>query len=69
MTGNLGEPRLGLLDDKPSGLDAAVNIAMHSGAQVHWVLLYPSAKPANVQGAAQWTSAPATGKRSECQRT
>lgn len=50
ITGNLGEPRLGLSESTWNKLAREVNVVIHNGAQVHWVYPYSNLKPANVQG-------------------
>lgn len=50
VTGSLGEPRLGLSEAQFAALAATVDVVIHNGAQVHWVLPYASMKAANVQG-------------------
>ena len=50
VTGSLGEPRLGLTEAAWARLAAEVDVVVHNGAQVHWVLPYASLRPANVQG-------------------
>lgn len=50
VTGNLGEPRLGLSETTWTKLAQDVNVVIHNGALVHWVYPYSNLKPANVQG-------------------
>jgi L-aminoadipate-semialdehyde dehydrogenase len=50
VTGNLGDPRLGLSESAWNQLARDVNVIVHNGAQVHWVYPYSNLKPANVQG-------------------
>lgn len=50
VTGNLGEPRLGLSEAEFKQLSRDINVIIHNGAQVHWVYPYSNLKPANVQG-------------------
>lgn len=50
VTGSLGEPRLGLSEETFAHLAASVDVVIHNGAQVHWVLPYASLRAANVQG-------------------
>jgi thioester reductase-like protein len=50
VTGNLGEPHLGLQQDVWQRLAKEVSVVIHNGALVHWVYLYSNLKPANVQG-------------------
>jgi L-aminoadipate-semialdehyde dehydrogenase len=50
VTGNLGEPRLGLDIQTWSMLSEEVDVVIHNGAQVHWVYPYSKLKVANVQG-------------------
>lgn len=37
MTGNLGDPKLGLADEVWEELSHSVDIVIHNGALVHWV--------------------------------
>ncbi|RYP01687.1 hypothetical protein DL764_006150 [Monosporascus ibericus] len=62
VTGSLGEPRLGLSEDKFNQLAGEVDVVVHNGAQVHWVLPYSSLKPSNVQGTLDILSLCASGK-------
>jgi L-aminoadipate-semialdehyde dehydrogenase len=50
VTGNLGNPRLGLSAATWNTLAEEVNVIIHNGALVHWVYPYSNLKPANVQG-------------------
>ena len=50
VTGNLGEPRLGLSESTWNTLAEQINVVIHNGALVHWVYPYSNQKPANVQG-------------------
>jgi L-aminoadipate-semialdehyde dehydrogenase len=50
VTGNLGDPKLGLKDDVWQRLTKEVSVVVHNGAMVHWVYPYSNLKPANVQG-------------------
>lgn len=50
VTGNLGEPRLGLSESAWEKLSQEANVIIHNGALVHWVYPYSKLKPANVQG-------------------
>lgn len=62
VTGSLGEPMLGLSEQKFFQLVNEVDVVIHNGAQVHWVLPYSSLKPANVQGTLDILSLCAAGK-------
>lgn len=61
VTGNLGEPRLGLSEAEFKQLTRDINIVIHNGAQVHWVYPYSNLKPANVQGTLDVLALCATG--------
>lgn len=61
VTGNLGDPRLGLSEQIWTTLAQEVNIIIHNGALVHWVYPYSNLKPANVQGTLDILSLCATG--------
>jgi L-aminoadipate-semialdehyde dehydrogenase len=61
VTGNLGDPRLGLSEATWNTLAQEVNIIIHNGALVHWVYPYSNLKPANVQGTLDILSLCATG--------
>lgn len=37
MTGNLGDPKLGLVDELWDELSHSVDVVIHNGALVHWV--------------------------------
>ena len=50
VTGNLGEPRLGLDTEVWSKVADTVDVVIHNGAQVHWVYPYGKLKAPNVQG-------------------
>jgi len=50
VTGNLGEPRLGLDAKAWADLEVKVDVVIHNGAQVHWVSPYSSLKAPNVLG-------------------
>ncbi|ORY56133.1 L-aminoadipate-semialdehyde dehydrogenase-like protein large subunit [Pseudomassariella vexata] len=62
VTGSLGEPRLGLSEERFDRLANEVDVVIHNGAQVHWVLPYSSLKPANVQGTLDILTLCALGK-------
>jgi L-aminoadipate-semialdehyde dehydrogenase len=62
VTGNLGEPRLGLQEDVWQRLAKEVNVVIHNGALVHWVYPYSNLKPANVQGTLDILALCATGE-------
>ncbi|KAN0112598.1 large subunit of L-aminoadipate-semialdehyde dehydrogenase [Hyaloscypha variabilis] len=61
VTGNLGDPKLGLSEATWTSLAQEVNIIIHNGALVHWVYPYSNLKPANVQGTLDILSLCATG--------
>lgn len=50
VTGNLGDPKLGLGDDIWHELSQSVDVVIHNGALVHWVYPYSTLKAPNVQG-------------------
>lgn len=50
LTGNLGDPHLGLSETTWNELAHTANIVIHNGALVHWVYPYTNLKPTNVQG-------------------
>ena len=50
VTGNLGDPRLGLDEEAWINLAQTADLVIHNGAQVHWVYPYSKLKPANVHG-------------------
>ncbi|MCJ1466777.1 large subunit of alpha-aminoadipate reductase [Pseudocyphellaria aurata] len=50
VTGNLGDPKLGLADGVWEELNRSVDIVIHNGALVHWVYPYSKLKGPNVQG-------------------
>jgi L-aminoadipate-semialdehyde dehydrogenase len=50
VTGNLGEPRLGMSEGAWAAVANEANVVIHNGAQVHWVYPYSNLKAANVQG-------------------
>ncbi|KAH8687352.1 L-aminoadipate-semialdehyde dehydrogenase-like protein large subunit [Tricladium varicosporioides] len=61
VTGNLGDPRLGLSETDWNKLAQEVNVIVHNGALVHWVYPYSNLKPANVQGTLDILALCATG--------
>ncbi|RDL40272.1 L-aminoadipate-semialdehyde dehydrogenase [Venustampulla echinocandica] len=61
VTGNLGEPRMGLSETTWNKLAQEVNVVIHNGALVHWVYPYSNLKPANVQGTLDILALCATG--------
>lgn len=61
VTGNLGDPRLGLSESTWNQLTQEVNVVIHNGALVHWVYPYANLKPANVQGTLDILALCATG--------
>ena len=61
VTGNLGDPRLGLSEMVWNRLANEANVVIHNGAQVHWVYPYSKLKPANVQGTLDILALCATG--------
>lgn len=50
VTGNLGEQRLGMEETTWQRITDEVDVVIHNGAQVHWVLPYSNLKAPNVQG-------------------
>ena len=50
VTGNLGDPKLGLADEVWDDLGQSVDVVIHNGALVHWVFPYSKLKAPNVQG-------------------
>ncbi|KAH8601045.1 L-aminoadipate-semialdehyde dehydrogenase large subunit [Bisporella sp. PMI_857] len=62
VTGNLGDPRLGLSESTWDQLAQEVNVVIHNGALVHWVYPYSNLKPANVQGTLDILALCAAGK-------
>ncbi|KAL0941207.1 putative L-aminoadipate-semialdehyde dehydrogenase [Colletotrichum truncatum] len=62
VQGSLGKPLLGLSQERWNTLADEVDVIIHNGAQVHWVLPYSNLKPANVQGTLDVLSLCATGK-------
>lgn len=50
VTGNLGEQRFGMDDHTWQRITDDVDVVIHNGAQVHWVLPYSNLKAPNVQG-------------------
>ncbi|TDZ25510.1 L-2-aminoadipate reductase large subunit [Colletotrichum orbiculare MAFF 240422] len=62
VQGSLGKPLLGLSQERWDSLADEVDIVIHNGAQVHWVLPYSNLKPANVQGTLDVLALCATGK-------
>ena len=61
VTGNLGDPLLGLSKSTWNQLTQEVNVVIHNGALVHWVYPYSNLKPANVQGTLDILALCATG--------
>jgi L-2-aminoadipate reductase len=61
VTGNLGDPRLGLSESTWNELSEKVNVVIHNGAHVHWVYPYSNLKSANVQGTLDILAFCATG--------
>ena len=61
VTGDLGEPRLGLSETTFNDLANEVHVVIHNGAFVHWVYPYSNLKPANVQGTLDILTFCATG--------
>lgn len=62
VTGNLGDPKLGLTEDAWKTLAEEIDVVIHNGAMVHWVYPYSNLKPANVQGTIDILALCATGK-------
>ena len=61
VTGNLGDPRLGLSEATWNKVAQDANVIVHNGALVHWVYPYSNLKPANVQGTLDILALCATG--------
>jgi L-aminoadipate-semialdehyde dehydrogenase len=61
VTGNLGDPRLGLSESTWNKVAQDANVIVHNGALVHWVYPYSNLKPANVQGTLDILALCATG--------
>ena len=62
VTGNLGEPKLGIAEDTYQKLLDEVDVVIHNGAQVHWVYPYAKLKPANVMGTIEALRVCASGR-------
>ncbi|KAI9681335.1 MAG: large subunit of alpha-aminoadipate reductase [Caeruleum heppii] len=62
VTGNLGEPRLGISRAQWELLTDEVDVVIHNGAWVHWVYPYSHLKAANVRGTIDTIKLCATGK-------
>ena len=62
VTGNLGEPRLGIDSADYRTLLQEIDVVIHNGAQVHWVYPYSKLKAANVQGTIEALRMCANGK-------
>ncbi|KAI9839556.1 MAG: large subunit of alpha-aminoadipate reductase [Sarea resinae] len=62
VTGNLGDPKLGLKPEVWDRLSKEVDVVIHNGAWVHWVYPYSNLKPANVHGTIDALALCATGK-------
>ena len=62
ITGNLGEPKLGIADDRYQSLVDEVDVVIHNGAQVHWVYPYAKLRPTNVQGTIEALQMCASGR-------
>lgn len=50
VTGNLGDPKLGLSNEVWDELSQSIDVVIHNGALVHWVFPYSKLKAPNVQG-------------------
>lgn len=50
ITGNLGDPRLGLDEEAWINIAETADVVLHNGAQVHWVYPYSKLRPVNVGG-------------------
>lgn len=62
VTGNLGDPRLGLSEQLWDDLSRRVDVVIHNGALVHWVYPYANLRPANVLGTIDALKLCAVGK-------
>jgi L-2-aminoadipate reductase len=62
VTGNLGDPKLGLAEGVWEKVAQEVDIVIHNGAWVHWVYPYSNLKPSNVLGTIDILQLCATGK-------
>ncbi|KZF19913.1 putative alpha-aminoadipate reductase Lys2 [Xylona heveae TC161] len=62
VRGNLGSPNLGINQDTWDRLVNEVDVVIHNGAMVHWVLPYSNLKAANVQGTIDALRLCASGK-------
>ncbi len=62
VTGNLGDPKLGLSDEIWEELSQSVDIVIHNGALVHWVYPYSKLQAPNVQGTVDAIKLCAAGK-------
>ncbi len=56
------QPRLGLSETQWEALAHAVDLIIHNGAVVHWLLPYAKLKPANVLGTAELLRLAAHGR-------
>ena len=62
VTGNLGDPKLGLQDDIWDKISESVDVVIHNGALVHWVYPYSQLKAPNVLGTIHAMELCAVGK-------
>ncbi|KAI4175263.1 MAG: hypothetical protein LQ343_001799 [Gyalolechia ehrenbergii] len=62
VVGDLQQPRLGLDQETWQRVANDVDIVIHNGAKVHWVLPYDALKPANVLSTLSAMTLSATGK-------
>ena len=62
VTGNLGDPKLGLRNEVWDELSQSVDVVIHNGALVHWVFPYSKLKAPNVQGTIDAMNLCAIGK-------
>ncbi|MCB9750855.1 MAG: thioester reductase domain-containing protein [Myxococcales bacterium] len=59
--GDLGAPRLGLTEETWSSLAADVDVIVHAGATVNWIMRYEQLRAANVLGTLELLRLAATG--------
>ncbi|KAJ2906931.1 hypothetical protein MKZ38_009794 [Zalerion maritima] len=62
VTGTLGHTRIGMHTDQWDRIANEVDVIVHNGAQVHWVLPYSNLKPANILGLVDILNICAAGK-------
>lgn len=62
MVGDISKPRLGLLEETWDHLSNTVDLVIHNGAQVNWMLPYSSMRAANVLSTLDCIRLCSTGK-------